>query len=101
VAINQKESLNTHNTTHRPYETQEERKAHQSVDATVLLSRGKRMISGKERERGIWEGERGEGERGIQFRYERRWARSTEDQEFESRCVAVGEGEQRVATKEF
>ena len=30
-----------------PYETQEERRSHQIVDATVLLSRGKRIISGK------------------------------------------------------
>jgi len=41
VDISQKEARNTHNTTHRPYETQEERRSHQSVDATVLLSRGK------------------------------------------------------------
>jgi hypothetical protein len=35
------------------------------MDATVLLSRGKRIISGKYRERGIWEGERrGRGKRG-------------------------------------
>jgi hypothetical protein len=42
-----KESQNTHDTTHRPYETQEEGGSHQSVDATFLLSRGKRIISGK------------------------------------------------------
>jgi hypothetical protein len=42
-----KEAQNTQNTTHRPYESQEERRSHQSVGATVLLSRGKRIISGK------------------------------------------------------
>jgi hypothetical protein len=31
----------------RPYETQEERRSYQSVDATVLLRRRKRIISGK------------------------------------------------------
>jgi hypothetical protein len=40
----------------------------------------------------------GRGKRG-QFRYRRRWGRSTEGQEFESRCVAVGEGELGVATR--
>jgi hypothetical protein len=39
--------ISTHHTTHIPYETQEERRSHQIVDATVLLSRGKRIISGK------------------------------------------------------
>ena len=47
VDISQKEAQNTHDTTYRPYETQEERRSHQSVDATVLFSRGKRIISGK------------------------------------------------------
>jgi len=36
--------------THRPYETQEERRPHQSVDAIALLSMEKRIISGKKRE---------------------------------------------------
>jgi hypothetical protein len=59
VDISQKEAQNTHNTTHRPYETQEER-LHQSVDATGLLRRGKKIIlrsrgregPGREREGG-------------------------------------------------
>jgi hypothetical protein len=38
---------NTHDTTQRPYETQEERRPHQSVDATVLLRKGKKIISGE------------------------------------------------------
>jgi hypothetical protein len=37
----------TQDITHRQYETQEERRSHRSVDATVLFSRGKRIISGK------------------------------------------------------
>ena len=37
----------TQDTTHRPYETQEERRSHQSVDATVLLRMWKKIISGK------------------------------------------------------
>jgi hypothetical protein len=47
VDISQKEAQNTHDATHRPYEIQEERRSQQSVDATVLLSRGKRVISGR------------------------------------------------------
>jgi hypothetical protein len=43
----QKEALNTHDTIHRPYENQGERRSHQSMDATVLLSRRKSIISGK------------------------------------------------------
>ena len=43
-----------------------------------------------------WEGERGGREEGKgeggQFRYGRRWGRSTEGQEFERRYVAVGNG---------
>ena len=42
-------------------------------------------------------------EKGVQFRYgpskQRRKRRTTEGQEFESRCVVVGEGEQGVATR--
>jgi hypothetical protein len=66
VDISQKEAQNTHNTTHRPYESQEERRPHQSVDATILLRRGKTIISGSrgregsERERGGG-GNRGRG----------------------------------------
>ena len=42
--IIQKEAWNTHNSTHRPYETQEERRSHQSVDVTVLLRREKKIV---------------------------------------------------------
>ena len=44
--IRQKEARYTHDTTHRPYETQEEERPHQSVDATVLLRKGKKRTSG-------------------------------------------------------
>ena len=38
-------------------------------------------------------------EKGGQFRYRRRWGRSTEGEEFERRYVAMGEGEEVVATR--
>jgi hypothetical protein len=59
VDICQKEARNTHNKTHRPYETQKER-SHQSVVATVLLRRGKKNISGSGEREGCGR-ERGEG----------------------------------------
>jgi hypothetical protein len=58
-----KKAQNTHNTTHRPYETQEEGRPHQNVNATVLLKRRNKIISGSReskvsgRERG-WRGKR-------------------------------------------
>jgi hypothetical protein len=58
VDNSQKEAQNSQNTTHRPYKTQEERRSHQSVDDTVLLRRGEKIIPRKQRERGIWEGEK-------------------------------------------
>jgi hypothetical protein len=67
--ISQEETQNTYETAHRPYETQEERRPHQSMEATVLLRRGKKIISGCwgrerfEKERG------GGGKRGSWFRY--------------------------------
>jgi hypothetical protein len=36
---------NIHNTTHRPYEAQEQERPYQSVDVTVLLRKGKKIIS--------------------------------------------------------
>jgi hypothetical protein len=43
---------------------------------------------------------REEGERKWgQFRYGRRWGRSTEGQGFETRCVVLGEGEPGLATR--
>jgi hypothetical protein len=65
VAIRQK-AQNTHVTTHRPYEAQEEGRPNQSEDASVLLRRGDKIIMGG---RG-WEGlerKRGGGmERGAE-----------------------------------
>ena len=40
-----------------------------------------------------------DGKVGGHFRYGRRWGRNTEDQEFESRYIAVGEGDLEVATR--
>ena len=45
-------------------------------------------------------GGRKEGkEKGGGLKYRRRWGRSTETQEFERSCVAVGEGELGIATR--
>ena len=41
------------------------------------------------------------GKRQGQFIYERRWGRSTECQEFESRSVAVQEGDLGLATRKI
>jgi hypothetical protein len=38
--ISQKEAQTNHYTTHRPYETHEERRSHQNVDATRQLVEG-------------------------------------------------------------
>jgi hypothetical protein len=43
---NLKNAQNTYDTTHRSYETTEEGRPHLTVDATVLLRRGKNIISG-------------------------------------------------------
>ena len=93
-----KKAQNTH--TYRPYETQE--KEDQSVDASVLLRRGNKIIMGY---RG-WEklGEKRKGEqkkRGGRIRYGRRWARCTEVQGNKQRCVAMGDGELGVANRKF
>ena len=85
--------------THRPYKTQGEKRSHQSVDAIVLLSRGKWIFSGRYSERGIWEWERSGRGKGDQFRYRWRWGRSTESWEFERRYVVVRKGELGVATR--
>jgi hypothetical protein len=72
VDISQKEARNIHKTTHRPYETQEKR-AHQSIDATVLLRRRKKIILGSRRREESWRERGGGGKRGGWFRYGRRW----------------------------
>jgi hypothetical protein len=64
VNISRKEAWDPYDTTPRPYETQEERKPHQSLDATVLLRKGKKIIleirrrEGSRREK-VEEGKRG------------------------------------------
>jgi hypothetical protein len=98
---NSQEAQNIQESIHRPHEAQEERRSHERVDSTLLLNWGKRIISWKYRERGIWEGERSGREKEGQFRYGRRQGRSTEGQEFESSCIAVWEGELRVATRKY
>jgi hypothetical protein len=64
VYISQKEAQDTQDTTHRPYETQEERRPHQSVDSTVLLRRRKKIILGSRRREGSGR-ERGRGENKV------------------------------------
>ena len=45
-------------------------------------------------------GGRKEGkEKGGGLKYRRRWGKSTEGQEFERSCVAVGDGELGIATR--
>ena len=61
--IRQKEVQNTHDTTHRPYETQGERISGQCVDAIVLLIRGKRIISGSRGREGSEREREGEGKK--------------------------------------
>ena len=46
-------------TTHRPYETQEERRPQQSVDTTVLLRRGKKIILESRGKEGSWRKRKG------------------------------------------
>ena len=47
-----KNAWNAHNTTNRPRETREEGRSHQSVNATVLLRRGKQRMFGSRRREG-------------------------------------------------
>jgi hypothetical protein len=61
VDTSQKEAPNTHDTTGRPFETQEERRPHRCMDAIVLFRRGKKIILGS-REKGEDMGGREEGE---------------------------------------
>jgi hypothetical protein len=77
VDISQKEAQDTYYTTHRRYDTQEERKPHQSVDATVLLRRGKRIISASRGRERPGSEKRERRKKGDWFRYRRRWGRST------------------------
>jgi hypothetical protein len=82
---------NTHDTTHRPYETQEE---------GILKCRGfspthrwKKIILGGRGREGSWRERGGGGKKDVRVRCGRRWGRTTEGEEFEWRCVAEGDGE--------
>jgi len=69
------------------------KRSHQSVDATVLFRRGKRIIS-VSRGRGKAGGKKG------QFKYGRD-GHKYEGKGFETRCLAVGEWELMVATRRY
>ena len=76
------------------------KKEDQSVDASVLLRRGNKIITGA---RG-WEGlgrKRGgrEEKSGDRIRCGRRRGRCTEGQEIEQTCIAMEDGELGVATR--
>jgi hypothetical protein len=60
-------------------------KINSNKSVAFLYSKCSRGREGFGRERG------GGGKKGGQFRYGRSWGRSREGQEFESKCVAVGE----------
>jgi hypothetical protein len=91
-----KKALNTQDITHRSYEAQEGR---QSVDTSVLLRRGNKIITGgREREKPGRERRVG-GEKGGWIRCGRRQGRCTEGQEIEQRCVMMGDGELSVPTR--
>jgi hypothetical protein len=68
------------------------------LDAPILCKSGNKIITegrgreGPGRERG------GGGNKGGKIRFGKRQERSTEGQEIEQRCVAVGDGELGVAT---
>ena len=71
------------------------------MDATVLLRRGKKIISGdRGRKESGRERSRG-GKTGGWFRYRRRWGEKYRGQGLERRCVAVGNGDLGVATRKF
>ena len=71
------------------------KKKDQSVDASVLLKRGNKIIRGGREWEGFWRNRGGGGEKVGRIRC----GRSTEGQEIEQRCVAMGDGELGVATR--
>jgi hypothetical protein len=76
VDISQKETRNTQDTNLRPYEIQEEEKEKTHTKVWMLQYYsvgGMGIITGKYREKGIWEGERRRGKMEGQFRHGRRW----------------------------
>jgi hypothetical protein len=66
------------------------------VDASVLLRRGNKITMGGRGGRDLGGRKEGEGKGRGQ---DQMWGRSTESWEIERRCVAVGNGEMRLATR--
>jgi hypothetical protein len=75
------------------------KKEDQSVDASVLLKRGSKIIMGGRGREGSKRIEEGEDKRGQGQVWKKIGERSTEGQEVEQRCVAIGDGELGVATR--
>jgi hypothetical protein len=65
------------------------KKDNQSVEASVVLRRGKKIITGGRDKEGSGRKRGGGGERGQG----QMWEKSIESQEFEWRCVAIGDWE--------
>ena len=73
-----------------------ERKEDQRMDACVLLRRGNKIIKGSRGQEGLGRKKRGRGGKEGKNQV---WEEITEGQEFEQRCVAIGDGELGVATR--
>lgn len=73
-------------------EEQSKEKEEQSVDASVLLRRGNKIITGGRERDGLGR-ERGGGRKKEGSGVGRTRGRSTVGQEIEQRCVGVGDGE--------
>ena len=74
------------------------KKEDQSVNASVLLRKGNKIITGG---RGMKGSGRERGERGrseSRIRYRKRWERNSDGQEIEQKHVAVGNGEVGLET---
>jgi hypothetical protein len=74
------------------------RKDDQRVDASVLLRRRNKIIKGSRGWEGLGKKRREKGEKRGRIRYGRRWRRYTKHQKIEQSCVAMEDGELRVAT---
>ena len=74
------------------------KKEDQSVNASVLLRKGNKIITGGRGREGSGRerGERGRSESRI--RYRKRWERNSDGQEIEQKHVAVGNGEVGLET---
>jgi hypothetical protein len=71
------------------------KKEDQSVDASVLLRRGNKMIMGGRGREGPGRERGGGGKKEGRMRCGRRWRICTEGQEIGQRCVAVEDGNWR------